>query len=549
MAVFDTIARFSDSIIAAIVPEIAVERAKARAVLGFAGENGYQVPGSSRKTLKGVTARLGSPASDIDAKLTGSRALNRDMSQNTSLATAIFRRYRTNVIGPGLQIQPRPDWKYLGISRDEARVFSDSAVREFDMFAESIESDYCGQATFNELQSLLFLSALIDGDSFFALPWMPAYRRGWPYETTVRVIDADLVRSPDDEWMSRNLRSTGDPIRNGIEYDRDGRLSAYWVATFYGDDFSVEQSRKNYNRIPVYDTNGDRQMFHVMEHERNQQRRGLPLLAPVVDELKMVSRLCKNELVSNLIASMFTVFIRDNSGMSGTLQEGYTPNEVIAGGGGWGPNAAQESKVTGSDFDYELGPGNIFYLDDNKTIDIAETREKRQFGPFFSSMASMVSAAAEIPHDVVLQVFTNSYSALRGAILEAQKRFNALRITHGKGRIVLPVYNAVMTESIIKGRIRAPRFFDDVSYQYAWLRSEVVGSGSGQIDPVKEAKASVIKISNGLSTREEQYAQDRGGRWAGMVERAADENEHMRELGLDSTLTLDSTGDELEGGS
>lgn len=548
MSWVDYIAGISDQIVQAIDPQLGLKRAQARAMMSLATENGYLIPGSPRKSMKGVTATLSSPAQDIDSKLKGSRALSRDMSMNTALATAIFRRYRTNVIGAGLQVQPRPDWKYLGISQEEAREFSSAAIREFDMWSTSLESDYCGQATFQELQGLLFLSALIDGDSFFALPWVPSKRAGWPYETTVRMIDADLVRTPDDDWKAINNVPTNARIRNGIEYDVQGRLVAYWVASYYSNDnYDIEDSAKNFTRVPVYDPNGERQMFHILEHERYGQRRGMPLLAPVVDELKTVSRLCKAELMSALIASMFTVFIRDNSGMGALAQQGFVPNEVITGGGGDGPNATQNAKTSGNEFDYELGAGNIFYLDDNKTIDIAETRDKRDFDPFLRAMSSLVSAAVEVPHDVVLQTFNNSYSALRGAVLEAGKRWSALRTTHGKWRIVQPVYEAVMHEAILKGRIRATKFFDDISFRQAWLRSEVVGAGQGQIDPVKEARAAVIKISNGLSTREEQYAQDKGGRWNSAIERSAAERDLMRELGLDTVMTLDGTGEELEG--
>jgi lambda family phage portal protein len=545
MTLLSAISTAADQLVQAIDPQRSLKRAHARAALAFATENGYLVPGSARKSMRGVTATLGSPAGDIDRKLRGSRAISRDMSQNTALATAIFRRYRTNVIGPGLQVQPRPDWKFLKISSGEAAEFSASAIREFDMWSNSLESDYCGQASFQEQQGLLFLSALIDGDSFFALPWVRSKRAGWPYETTIRVIDADLVRTPDDDWMSSVLGSTDARIRNGIEYDPQGRLVAYWVATFYADDYNT--TNRSFRRIPIYDQNGERQIFQIMEHERFGQRRGLPLLAPVVDELKTISRLCKAELMSHLLASMFTVFIRDNTGMGSLLQEGFTPSEVVSGGGGAGPNAVQESKFSGEEFNYELGSGSIYYLDDGKTIDIAETREKKDFAPFMQSMAALVSAAVEIPNDIVLQVFNKSYSALRGAVLEAWKRFSSMRTTHGKWRIVQPVYEAVMSEAILRGRIRAPGFFDDIAYRTAWLRCEVVGAGSGQIDPVKEARAAVIKISNGLSTREEQYALDRGGRWNSMIERSAAERDQMVELGLDSSLTLDGTGDELEG--
>lgn len=542
------IAAVSDRLIEAIDPNSAISRAQARLTLGNAYENGYMVPGGPQKSMRGVTATLASPAQDIDSKLYGSRALSRDMAMNTPLAVSIFRRFRANVIGAGLQVQPRPDWRYLGITEEEASDFTAAAIREFDMFAEALESDYTGQATFNEQQALLLLQALYDGDVFFALPWVPSQRAGWPYETTVKIIDADLVRNPDDDWLAYNSQPTNAKIRNGIEYDSAGRLVAYWVANYYrNDELSIEDSSKNFVRVPVYDSNGERQIYHVLEHERHGQRRGMPLLAPVVDQLKMVSRLTKSELTAALVASMFTVFIRDQSGLGGTLQEGFTPTETIDGGGGYGLDEAQNAKNADSPYNYELGPGSIYYLDNNKDISVAETRDKRDFAPFLQSMASMTTAATDLPLDVVNLVFSKSYSALRGAVLEAAKRYSVLRQTHGKGRIVRPVYEAVISEGVIKQRIPAPKFFDDFSLRHAWLRMDVVGAGWGQLDPVKETKAAILKIANKLSTHQEQYALDKGGRWQPMIDQLASESRYLGDQSLDTLSTQDANGPDLEG--
>lgn len=542
------VAAVSDRLIEAIDPSSALSRAQARFALGGARDNGYMVPGGPQKSMRGVTAALSSPAQDIDSKLYGSRAISRDMAMNTPLAVSIFRRFRTNVIGAGLQVQPRPDWRYLGITEEQAAEFTEAAIREFDLFAESLESDYTGQATFNEQQALLLLQAMYDGDVFFALPWVQSKRAGWPYETTVRIIDADLVRNPDDDWLAYNAQPTTAKIRNGIEYDTDGRLVAYWVANHYRNDgLSMDESDKRFVRVPVYDDNGERQMYHVLEHERHGQRRGMPLLAPVVDQLKMVSRLTKSELTAALVASMFTVFIRDQSGLGGTLQEGFTPTETVDGGGGYGLDEAQNAKNEDAPYNYELGPGSIYYLDNNKDISVAETRDKRDFAPFLQSMASMTTAATDLPLDVVNLVFNKSYSALRGAVLEAAKRYQVLRQTHGKGRIVRPVYEAVISEGVLKQRIPAPRFFDNFSIRQAWLRMDVVGAGWGQLDPMAETRAAVMKIANKLSTHQEQYALDKGGRWQPMIDQLASERRYLGDQDLDTIVTLDSNGPDLEG--
>lgn len=534
--------RVADRLVEAVDPERALRRAHARSVMAFASsEAGYLIPGGPQKSMRGINVTNNSPALDIDDKLEGSRALSKDFAMNSALAVSIFRRSKTNVVSAGLQVQPRVDRNFLGLSDAQADEFNDTATREFDLWANSFESDYSGMATFGENQVLLFLASLISGDGFFALPWVKSDRAGWPYETAVKIIDADLVRSPDDDMSSYLSQATNAKIRNGVEFDASGRLAAYHVANFYKND-SYDAQNQKFIRIPVYDKLGERQIFHLLEHERIGQRRGMPMLAPVVDELKMVSRLNKAELTSALIAAMFSVFVRDANNY-GYLQQGFTPSESITGGGGDGPDATQESKDSGYEWDVEIGPGNVNYLDKNKDISIAETRKKADFAPFMKSMAGLVSSAAEIPLDFVLLQFDKSYSALRGAALEAEKRWKAQRAIMAT-RVCQPIYENVIREAVVKGRIKAPKFFEDPIYRAAWCRSQWVGAGSGQIDPLKEARASVIKIGYGLSTREEEYAMDRGGRFGPMIERLARENAMVKELGIiDPQIeTLESVG-------
>jgi lambda family phage portal protein len=459
--------------------------------------------------------------------------MSRDFAMNAPIAVSIFRRSKTNVIGAGLQVQPRVDAQFLGLTDEQADEFNNSAIREFDMWSNSIESDYTRQMTYNEAQALMLMSMLINGDVFFALPWIESGRAMWPYECTFRIIDADLVRNPGDKFLSQFGSSTNAKIRNGVQFNRSGQLEGYWVSTSYEDDgFGVGANENDFVLIPLYDDNGEQQIFQVLEHERINQRRGIPLLAPVVEQLKTLTRLDQSELMSALVASMFSVFVKDMSGFGGTLQEGLIPEtETLYGGGGDGPDAAQEAKTSGNEFDLELGPATINYLDDDKEIQIAETRKKSDYQPFFQAVATQVSAAAEIPYDVTMLYFNKSYSALKGAANEAWKRWRHLRGIMTT-RANQPVYENVLAEAVLKGRLTAPGFFDDIAIRKAWTRCQWVGSGQGQIDPLNETRAAILKSQYAIGTRAEEYAKDSGGRWDAMVQNSSREHQVLQEAGL-----------------
>jgi capsid protein len=317
-----------------------------------------------------------------------------------------------------------------------------------------------------------------------------------------------------------------------VEKNKAGQVVAYHVANFYENEFDNTSTDRKFTRVPVFDEQGRRQIFHIMNGERIGQRRGMPVFAPVVDALKQMTRLADAELMNALVASYFTVFVKDMSGLGSLMQEGFTPSEVTTGGGGLGPNAVQEAKATGDEFDLEMGSGNVVYVDDKKDVTIADPRKvDGQFEKFFDALAMQVCAAANMPAEEALMKYQTSYTAAKAASNQAWKAYDVDRWKMDR-RFCSICSNEVLREGVLKGRIQAPGYFDDASKVRAWGRAWWVGTGQGQLNPKDEAQAAVIKVNNKLSTREEEYMMDRGGRWDSAMERYARENKKLDDLGI-----------------
>jgi len=521
---------------------------KYKASLLSGTESGYIIPGSRRKSMKGVVARGGSPDKDTIPKLKGSRALSRDLFMNSPVAVATLRRKVINVIGPGLMMQSRVDREFLGLSDEQADKFETSFEREFDMWGESLACDFDGINMFGEMQSLIYLNVLLNGDIFFMLPWRDSPES--PYEVSVKLIDSDLVRDP----YNKGNRD----IQGGVEKNAAGQVVAYHVANFYENEYekthtgsiqkstvfdfvntmggspsiNVEGRTYDIKRIPVFDEQGNRQIFHIMNGERVGQRRGMPVFAPVIDALKQMTRLADAELMNALVASYFTVFVKDMSGLGALMQEGFVPSETTTGGGGDGPNQPQVAKSEGDEFDVEMGSGNVVYVDDKKDITLADPRKvDGQFEKFFDVLAMQVCAAANEPAEEALLKFQTSYTAAKAASNQACKAHFVDRWKIDR-RFCSICSNEVLREGALKGRIDAPGYFDDMATARAWGRSTWVGTGQGQLNPKDEAQAAVIKVNNKLSTREEEYMADRGGRWDSAMDRYARENKKLDDLGI-----------------
>ncbi|MCB0259049.1 MAG: phage portal protein, partial [Calditrichaeota bacterium] len=160
------------------------------------------------------------------------------------------------------------------------------------------------------------------------------------------------------------------------------------------------------------------------------------------------------------------------------------------------------------------------------------------FDAFVTAVSRQVGAALELPFELLLKHFTASYSASRAALLEAWKFFRVRR-QWAASKFCQPVYEEFLVEAILSGRISAPGFFDDPAIRAAYSKAQWIGPSQGQIDPVKETQASIMKIDAALSTRSIETAAI-GGDWEANYRQLSREERMLREAGLKNTTDNNS---------
>lgn len=217
------------------------------------------------------------------------------------LATGAIKTIRTNVVGSGLKLNANIDAEFLGLSPEEARLWEKNTEREFRLWADSVNCDASRMCTFGQLQSLVQISALSSGDVFATLPVIK--RKGVIYDLCVYLIEGDRVCNPDTTVIP--------DMYGGIELGEYGDPVAYWIAKHHPASTSSFVQRK-WERIPAYGKKtGRRNVLHVMQDwERPGQRRGVPVLAPVIEALKQLGRYTDAELVAAVVSGLFTVFVK-----------------------------------------------------------------------------------------------------------------------------------------------------------------------------------------------------------------------------------------------
>lgn len=526
----ERVSTVTDSVASAVAPSWGLSRMRSRMAISAYADNGYIVPGSRRKSMKGVTAVAGSPDRDISGKLSGIRAMQRDMFMNSPLAVSILRRHKIDVINFGLQLQAVVDYETLGIKEEEAQRVERLAEFEFELWAESFFCDYNEQLVFGEMQSIAFLNMLLSGDCWMITPFDEPRDKDHPYGTRLKIIDADLVRDPiGSDYRERD-------ILNGVERDEKGRVVAIHVWNAYECDGYSSRGRTEIaksKRLEIYSAEGKRQVWHIADFERIDQRRGVSLLAAAVEPLKQITRLSEAQLMNALVASFFSVFVKDSSGMGPLMGPAMNPSETLFGRGRYTPDGAQvEEADLDNGNDLEMGSGNINYLDEQTDISIADPKKvDTGFESFWGALGNQVSAAGGIPFEKAMLKYTTSYTAARAAANDSWRQTGYYRQLMER-RMCKAAYQAVFEEAVYKGRIDAPRYFDDARYKKAWTGSHWTGVGMGSLDPLKDAKAVELDLENFTTTHEDEYQKRNGGRWDNSMRRRFREEQLLDGYGL-----------------
>lgn len=490
------------------------------------GTKGYGSAGAStrKRSTKGFKAMSGSPREDIDYNNYTLRQRGRLMYMGNPIATSAIKTNRTNTIGLGLKLNPRPDAEFLGMTDEQTAEWVKTVKREFGLWASKREAcDATGINNFYEMQQMLMASWLQSGDVFVLFQNREPTNR-LPYSLRLRAIEADRVATPSAAGLGFSVYTTtgrneanGNAIYDGVEVDDSGCAVAYWIRNTY--PFEITGQATTYKRIEITGKNtGLPNMIQIVATERPDQYRGVTFLAPVIIELLQLNRYTEAEITAAVIESFFTVFVKTTADNPGEMPY----NEVGAG--------YPEQEVSYDPNEYEMGPGQINVMNPNESIDLADPKRPASgFEGFVNAIATQIGAALEIPKDILMKSFNASYSASRGALLEAWKSFNMYR-TWFISDFCKPVYEVWFTEAVARGRINAPGFFDDPAIAAAWLNSEWIGPSQGMLDPTKEIQAEQMACENGFSTHADSALRLNGSDYDSNIEQLAREQARYSEL-------------------
>lgn len=497
--------------------------------------SGYSDGGASfeKDALRSWRPQRLSAKSDIDANLITLRNRAADQVINTPIGAAAIMTSVMNTVGAGLRLFPRIPFKTLGLTPDEAREWERHTVQEFKLWSESRECDIYRRNNFLEMQNIAYATYLTDGDSF-ALFRRKAPSKNFPYTLKIQLVEANRVSNPigtgsmysapNSYGVEQLNPDNGNRIINGVEVDDDGALVAFWISNRVPGDYVSLDGVTTWQRVKAFGSYSEMpNVLQVCHDERAEQYRGVPYLAPVLENLKQIGRYCSAELTAAIIRSFLSVFFT-NTNASNSI-DNILPDA-------YGNIKPETTEGVVDAAAYRLGPGTLNSLPkgvDVKTVDSANAQSA--YDSYMTHLEKSVSAALDIPYEVLFKNFNSSYSASRAALLQAQAEFKTRRKWFATDFCQL-IYEQWLTEAIVLGRIDAPGYFDDPLLKKAWSTADWFGPAMSILDPVKDAQGSALRVAYGLSTREREAAEMTGSDFEDNAIELAYEQTFLNQLGL-----------------
>jgi len=466
-------------------PAAGQKRFEARARLAMLG--GYTSADKTRRANQlGGKKELSADAA-IMPDLVTLREDAQHLERNNAIAGGALKTNVTKVVGTGLRVKSKIDRNILNLDDDTANAWERAAEREFRLATETREIDAERELPFSLLQGLVFLRTLGDGDILVNLPRIR--RPGSPYSTKLQLIEAARLCNPD--FTADTATMIG-----GITKDQYGGPGKFHIVNQHPGNLRFARADRkrqfSWTTINAFAQDGTPLALHLKDKTRPGQTRGVPYLAPVIELIKQLGRYTDAEVMAAVVSGMFTVFVHNETG---NPEFGIAPTLDNPDG-----DPSLQVDTTG----IEMGYGSVLGIPGNASVEFANpARPNTAFDPFVIAITRQIGMALELPFEVLLKHFTASYSAARAALLDAWDYFKRRR--HWLAcQFCQPVYEAIITEAVIMGRLSAPGFFSDPAIRKAWLGTRWVGDAPGEIDPVKAVNAAKGRVEMFITTLEEE---------------------------------------------
>ena len=464
-------------------------------------------------------------------------ARSRDMLRNDANIAGGVTIHKDSIVGEQYRLNAKPNSKILFGKEDDA--WESEAQEEietrFGFWAESDLNWPDAQRinTFTGLVRLAVGTYVSGGEVLATAEWRDD---GRAFASNIMMLDADRLSTPTNlDYMIR------DKIRAGVERDRRGAPVAYHIRSRHPSDvWPASAVTPTWLRVKRFNPWGRKQVLHIYETLRPDQSRGVASMITALTEMRMLKHFRKTELQRAIIGATYAASIETDLPPEAALSMG-------AGSPSENPYIEAVKQFLSVQAEYQASAKNIHMEGAKIPVFLPNTHLKVQnpgaqspLGEMFeASLLRHIATSLGVSYEQLSRDYTKTnYSSARASIGES------LRGMLPKKRLVADgtanfIYRLWMEEAINYAdldcfkRRNMPSFYEMQNAE-AYCAASWIGAGQGQIDPLKETQAAILKIKNGMSTQEVEIAKMSGNDWRLVKKQAA------REMALDQKLNMPS---------
>lgn len=477
----------------------------------------HQAANTTRRAYRNWKVSSGTADENLLDDLALIRDRVEDLYRNNPIVRGLVSAETESVIGQGLKLQCTIDRDVLRLTDQQAEEWENKTERLFDLDMKSVEVDAYRRMTGYQIDDLAFRNYRMYGEAFGLLPRIR--RVGSNNYVKIQVVSPRRISNPMGRFNS-------DTLREGIEFSDSGEVQKYWVEKFD----SYYNVKNEWIGVPAFGSkSGRKNMLHVMRPDFANQSRGVSFLVSVLGKLKGLDRYDEATLTDAIMKTMHTGWIKSNR--QNALDSVFSDTSE-----GWFERQQ----------DYTMDSGLIQRINTDEDIIFNNPGQAGEgFQSYIQTQLRFVAMAANIPYEVLAKEFNASFSASKGARIEAWRHYYVERGVFA-AQVKDPYYAEWLADAIAAGRVEAPGFFDDPDIKAAWLNCQWFGEGPGQIDPVKETQAAVQAIDYMLTTHQKEAAKQ-GNDFEKNVIMQKRERRIMQEAGLEPVRQQMNTGGAQQG--
>jgi lambda family phage portal protein len=437
--------------------------------LGKSRRRAYEAADKARRGKAFRLAQSTGANREISGALVTLRDRSRHMSRNNGWARRAVEAIVKHTVGEG--IQPAP----VGALEKTKRV-----KEIWHAWANTTNCDWYEKTTFYGLQELAMRAIVEGGDVLILKRWVKPDANN-PVPLKIQRLEGDQLDH------TKNGNNDKGIVRLGVQYDKNGVLSGYWLFDYHPGDGGYFGVANDSRFVPKSD------VLHAFEVLRIGQCRGVPIGVASFIKMSDFNDYEDAQLVKQKIAACFAAFV--------TGSDGKDIEEVE-----------------------RLEPGVVEYLDSGETVEFSNPPAVSEYDSYSLNILRGIAAAYGITYEMLTMDYSRvNFTSGRMAKIDVTANFKNWQYNMLVPQLCAPVWQWFVDACITAGILSQP------------IRADWTAPRVQQLDPVKETDAQVTKIKAGLATISETI-RETGREPEELFEEYKQDADMLKKLGL----TVDS---------